>query len=253
MLPTVRKLCTVKVAIRARSHDGNFHPELFEENLSSIRSGSIMRAEEIYDRYNIFPNLREHMYRVAAIGAFLCERLPEADSRNIASACLLHDMGNIIKFNFDRPPESIRIENVEYWRSVRDEAIKKYGPDQHIATIEIAKEIGTSRRTLELINAVGFTFARENAASDDFGKKICAYADMRVAPWGVASLGERLKDLDMRYKDHPKRTEEFFGAQAECVREIERQLCERCGMVPEAISEEAISSRIAPLRDFEIF
>jgi len=57
---------------------------------------------EIYEHYNIPPWLQEHMLRVSAVSSIICDQLGDKVRKHeVVSACLLHDMGNIIKFDFD--------------------------------------------------------------------------------------------------------------------------------------------------------
>ena len=44
------------------------------------------------------------MYRVAALGSLICDRLisQKVDNDLILKTLLLHDMGNILKFDFER-------------------------------------------------------------------------------------------------------------------------------------------------------
>lgn len=65
-----------------------------------------MLISQIYKNYNIPPGLQLHMYRVTGVAFIICNHFNEGIDRNtILSTCFLHDMGNIIKFNFDLLPE----------------------------------------------------------------------------------------------------------------------------------------------------
>ncbi len=58
-------------------------------------------ASEIYAEYRLMPNLKQHQFRVAAVAEIICKNLSEVvDKDNIILACLYHDMGNIIKFDY---------------------------------------------------------------------------------------------------------------------------------------------------------
>ena len=75
---------------------------------------------EIYEEYKIMPNLREHMLRVAGAASLICDNFTEPlNKEEIISACLLHDMGNIIKFKLDYFPEFNKPEKAEYWQNVQ--------------------------------------------------------------------------------------------------------------------------------------
>jgi len=228
-----------------------------------------MNILEIYKKYQIMPQLQEHQLAVAAVAEMICENfkpsprtpLPEGEGKPyldhdiIVAACLLHDMGNIVKFNFDQTKEyklaPQEVGRLDYWKVVKEKFMAKYGTDSHNVTIKIIKEIGVSARVFELIDCVGFDQGADNAATDDFGKKICAYSDMRVMPAGACSLEERMADLRVRYKNHPEgaHNRDVFEA---ALRQIERQIFENCDIKPEDITEKAIADRKEWLKGFEI-
>ncbi|MEK7617831.1 MAG: HD domain-containing protein [Patescibacteria group bacterium] len=206
------------------------------------------------------PQLQEHMLRVAGVAEIITDNIdlsrPSAtlpmpgegniDKQAIIIACLLHDMGNIVKFDFSRFPEMVEEKGVEYWEKIKQETLKKYGANSHEATRNMLKELGVSERILELVDAVGFDQGEANMQSADFGKKICAYADMRVLPKGAGSLEDRMADLRVRYKDHPEGAEnrEVFE---QALREIEKQIFEKCKIRPEEITDENIRQKLEKL------
>ncbi len=163
------------------------------------------KITDIYREYKIMPNLQEHMLRVAAVASMICDHWQgePIDKRSIVTACLLHDMGNIIKFRFNLP-EDEQNPDIEYWRGVRNEFIEKYGTDEHHATIAIAKELGQSEKVISYIDGVGHDKFGKQIELDDMGIKIVNYADTRVSPKGVVSYQERMDDVLERYRSHPK-------------------------------------------------
>ena len=77
------------------------------------------RITEIYDEYKIMPNLREHMFRVAGVASLICDNLEESLSKKeIISACLLHDLGNIVKFDLESTAKlfSVSEKDLKYWQ-----------------------------------------------------------------------------------------------------------------------------------------
>lgn len=165
-----------------------------------------MNIKEIYHKYRILPTLQTHLFRVAAVGKLIAlNSLELVEVNNIVITCLLHDMGNIIKFSFDYRPESYEPEGVNHWKEIKQEFIAKYGNDEHEATLIIAKEIGVSSRIIDLLKNVGFSCGKQIFESNDLTKIICAYSDHRVAPYGVLSLKERVKEgMDRFIKNKPE-------------------------------------------------
>jgi hypothetical protein len=137
---------------------------------------------------------------------------------------------------------------------VKDEYRIKYGSDEHVATLAIAREIGVSERTISYIDAVGFSTAIENEHGDSFEKKIAAYADMRVAPLGIVTLNERLNDLDIRYANHAKRKEDEQGATrfAAALHAIEQQIFARASDKPDDITAASCEKYIPALKKYHI-
>lgn len=248
-----------------------------------------MTIQDAYVKYQIPPKLQMHQYRVAGVALGIAESISVAkvDTENIVRACLLHDMGNIIKFNMSLFPEFFEPEGIDFWRKVKRSFIKKYGPDEHVATMEIAREIFSTElgmrneelemgnqnkdssredssskslishssflidqdRILDLIDAIGFSNAKRNFESDDFGWKIAAYADMRVEPYGVTSLQKRLEDGHKRFNLNKPGVsrEEFFWEMAGYLEKIEDQIFEKSQLHPSDISEMMIQTKIKNL------
>lgn len=201
-----------------------------------------MTITEIYTKYQINPTLQQHMFRVAGVADLICEHFSAPLEREeILLTCLLHDMGNIIKFKFEVFPEFFEPEGVEYWQDMQKQFIEKYGDNAHKATIEIVEEIGVPQRIVDLINGMGFSLAKKVRDCNDFSQKICLYADMRVNPQGVVSLEERFADGQVRYfrKEEDKR---FAYAMNACIKTVEKQIFEKCeGLKAEEISESRIT------------
>jgi len=200
------------------------------------------------------PNLALHQLRVAAVASLICDSLMvEVDKDSITKACLLHDMGNIIKFRLDHFPELNEPEGLDYWQSVRYDFILKYGNDEHQASLKIATELGLSPLVLDLINCVDSASVEIIALEDDFNKKICLYSDNRVSPHGVVSAEEHSLDAKERYKNHPHAFSEesrlFFNQN---LFEIENQLFSQLNLKPEEINDEKIERIIEKMKDFSI-
>lgn len=209
---------------------------------------------DVYERYHIMPSLREHMLRVAAVASLICDHWQgeEIDKQSIAMACLLHDVGNIIKFRFNLP-EDEHNPDIGHWRTVRQEFIDKYGTNEHHATLEIAKELGQSETVLSYIDGVGHDKFGEQIPLGDMGIKIVNYADTRVAPQGVVSYQARMDDVLVRYRTHPQ----FIGeaAHAEMVSygyQVEAQIFEQVDIKPEDVTNEAIATIVEKLKQHQV-
>ncbi len=214
-----------------------------------------MTINQVYEQYKIMPNLQLHMYRVAAVAQMICEQMRiSVEKKEIVLASLLHDTGNIIKFQLEEFPSFLQPQGPGYWEQVQRDYLREYGNDEHIATAQIAVELGVSARLRELISAVGFNKAQENYESVDFSKKICSYADVRVTPFGVVTLQERLEDLEKRYgakypSEQDKRRRQLFR---DYLQKIEEQIFSHANIKPDDITNEAVEKRLGELKDIEV-
>lgn len=211
-------------------------------------------VSEIYREYKIFPRLQDHMLRVAAIASLICDNFEETlPKENMITACLLHDMGNIIKAELTLFPDFWQPEGVEYWQKVKDEYLKKYG-NEHIATEVIAKEIGISEKSFSYLQTIGFSKCRQNELDKKFDNKICNYADMRVGPHGVMPMRERQLESHKRYQGRNQdiSSADTFGSFLQSAQNMENQIFVRCKIKPEDITDEAVEPIIKKLRDFVI-
>lgn len=212
-----------------------------------------MKINEIYEKYKIMPNLQFHMLRVAAVASLICDNFrKEAHKSSIISACLLHDMGNIVKFKLDRFPEFLEPEGFEYWFKVQQDFIQKYGEEDYSVTYKILNEMKVPSRIVKLIKSIEFAKAPQSAISDNFERKICIYSDLRVAPLGIVSLEERLTEVKSRYIRNKKVTEAFFDNLSSSMREIEKQVFKYCKLKPEDISDSELRQTIENLARFEV-
>lgn len=215
-----------------------------------------MNILEVYKKYQIMPQLEEHQLRVAAVAAVILDNLSVVvDRENVVKACLLHDMGNIVKFDWEYTEKYMQglfdFSSLDYWKKVQQEFFKKYGEGSHNVTMKIVTELGVSERVKELIDCIGFSKAQGNAASEDFAKKICAYSDMRVEPFGIVSLEERFVGLRHRYTKHPEGKTGRDGFE-QGLSEIEKQIFSRASIRPEGINELAIKEKLDSLKSYKI-
>lgn len=209
---------------------------------------------EVYVEYKIMPLLAMHQLRVAAVAEMICDSLDiDVDKESVIKACLLHDMGNIIKFNLDYFPETLKPEGRDYWQGIKDEYIKKYGTNEHEASAKIAEEIGATDLIKDLIGAIDSKLIEDIKNSDSFEKKICIYADNRASPHHIVSLEEHSLEAKERYKNHHRSFSEesriFFN---ENIKEIEKQIFSHAKIEPSEINDETVSPYIKKLRNFYV-
>jgi hypothetical protein len=199
------------------------------------------------------PNLAEHMLRVAAVASLICDNFDELlPKEDIVTACLLHDMGNIIKAEFEFLPESWEPEGIAYWQKVKKDYIKKYGDNEHHATIRIMKELRIPENIIHLVDQIDFSLFCRHRDGNDIQVKIITYADTRVDPHGVVSQEERLEEARRRYATRNKGKEEERQRLVVCSKDIEKQIFAKCSLRPEDITDESAAPVIAELKNFVV-
>lgn len=209
-----------------------------------------MTIRQLYSQYQIMSNLELHMFRVAGVAEQLGTQLLPADElHDVITACLLHDLGNLAKFDLEYFPDFVEPQGLAYWQQVQAEFWSKYGKNAHQATLQILAELGVTSRVVDLVNAVSFNKAKQTLDSTDFARKICAYADMRVAPYGVVSLEERLEDGRKRYSV-PGKKDTFTYVLAAYIRKIEGQLFENIALQPADITDQTVQPLLAKYPDW---
>jgi 5'-deoxynucleotidase YfbR-like HD superfamily hydrolase len=170
-----------------------------------------VKIAEIYKKFGIPPNLQEHMILVARICLFLSKvsKGLEIDTPLLIKAALLHDLGNVVKFDLDKYPKYLGKEqkNLFHWKEVQKKMIRKYGNDDHTVTISILKELNIEERVSNIISKKSFQNAAYIKNSDDWELKILLYSDLRAGPLGIMLLKDRLEEVMQRldkYKEKPQ-------------------------------------------------
>jgi predicted HD phosphohydrolase len=223
-----------------------------------------MKTSEIYEKYQIPDNLAKHMYRVAAVGRVVADYLKEnidLDKDLITTVLLLHDMGNIIKYDFKKTPKiywgegvSINEEIMKKWRKIQADFIAKYGGSEKVATFQIARELGISEKATYILENIGSSKVHLVLDGDDWYLKVCSYADFRVAPYGVESVVKRWDDIISRYegRTHSLGNLELSRKKKANALILENQIQEKCKEDLSSIDNKIIAPILAELEDFEI-
>lgn len=212
----------------------------------------------IYRAYRVPPNLQRHLLRVSALGKLICENWagPPVNVARVVAALLLHDIGNIVKADYDRFPELFpeEMKNLGYWKAVQESTRTRFGDDDLTASMAISREIGVSEDILSLIERKQFVNNLATAAGSDYEVKIAAYADQRVGPHGVLSIEERLSEARRRYKGHPNASvnRNDFADLVKAAYSIETQIDSYSTIALGDINDEALQVSIEALKEFDV-
>lgn len=222
-----------------------------------------MKIKEIYKIYLVPPNLQQHMLRVAGISKVIAENWRGAtlDIETIITACLVHDIGNILKFDLENKAYFLGEEekNLEYWKKVKLEMSQKYGPDEHDATATICGELRLDSKALWVVNNWGFGNFDKVLQSANLAYKICVYSDHRIGPFGVVDLKDRFSEQRKRYEEHKYKssdTSAHLSERAEylidCAYRIEQQLQKNISKDLNSISDQEVETNFSLFLEQEI-
>lgn len=212
---------------------------------------------DIYKTYKIMPNLAMHQLRVASVMYLIIKNLNIEVNEDIAiQVGLLHDMGNIIKFDLNFFPEFTKPLGLEYWQNVQNEYFEKYGHDEHKATQDILKELNVNQKVIDIDKDMVFGLLCDNKDKQNWELKLLHYADMRVGPYGIISYEDRMEDARKRYEKKLDDEMTREGGRRElllyCGKDIERQIFANCKIKPEDINDESTKDIIEELKNFVV-
>jgi hypothetical protein len=211
-----------------------------------------MKILDIYSKFGIPPNLQEHMTRVFAVVSLIQKHWKGTETVNwelTKKMALVHDIGNVVKFDFDKYPEFLgeEIKNIEYWKKIQSEMIKKYGSDDNEATKKILLELGVDPETIEDVYNKRFVNSVHTNESDNMSLKILYYADLRVLPLGIGTLEERLNEVRKRYTDFANR-DDFEDLIAAC-NDIEKTIQGNIDSPVSLITSETVNQELEINKD----
>ncbi len=80
------------------------------------------------------------------------------DWEHLIVAGLLHDLGNVIKFDLDKFPALLgdELPRIDFWHEEQKKLIEKYGDDDHIATGKMLDELGIKPEIKDTIQTKSF-------------------------------------------------------------------------------------------------
>ncbi len=173
------------------------------------------------------------------------------DKQSLITACLLHDMGNIIRFNLERFPEYNEPEGLEYWKNVQNDYKVKYGASEHEATLSILRELGMSQSISDYVEGSEFMGERDSIEGVPFLKRLFCYVDNRVAIYGVTSIEEKNKDYETRYSHDSNIVQNSLNRRRNFAA-IEQEIFANCSIKSEDINSTSVEKYIERLKEYSI-
>ncbi len=228
----------------------------------------------IYYHYPVPINLQAHMLRTAALAQTIFAHWtgPNLNQHFITSALLLHDIGNLVKFELDTPNSknmlksnsflAVPAENkkvgdqkdLNYWKKEQQKMIDVYGQNADIANLRIVEEIGTSQEIVALLHHHSFEHLPRIIYKNNWAKKIVLYCDLRITPTGLATVTERLLDLKRRYQDRNQdwQNKNLFQTRLQNSLLLENQLDQHTTISLDQIKPVKIEEILEQLMNYEI-
>lgn len=211
-----------------------------------------MNIHQIYKQYAIPINLREHMYRTAAVGSVIADSLTAkpVSADNIIQTLLLHDMGNILKFDLSNASllsdqDKARVNELE---RIQQDFTNKYGKTPDEATIAILEELFVTQEIVSLVKQAHWSKSPKLLNTYHWNAKIAIYADMRVGPFGVMSLSDRFDNLINR---RPESKQEIANLKI-YGKKLEQDIQKNCSYSLSAINDAKIEPIVTVLPQTQI-
>ncbi len=204
----------------------------------------IEQIRRLYSELAIPSNLQLHMFRAASVAMLICEHWKGTplEKEDIIASLLLHDVGNIVKFNWQRRELYAKdvLLNLDFWKQKQSEIIAKYSSDDHEVTLKLLENYEISPRIIQLITEHESLKNETIASGTDMNVKVCCYADHRAGPKGIVSLSERYEEAEKRYGGPVPGVKTGSGKIKNAAFIIENQVLAQTDLAPEDITDAAI-------------
>ncbi|MBP6880983.1 hypothetical protein KBC31_05135 [Candidatus Saccharibacteria bacterium] len=214
-----------------------------------------MTINDVYKQFDTPRNLQRHMLDVAGIVCLIKRywKRGEVNWPDVTAAALLHDLGNIVKFDLNAYPQLLGDEQprIEYWRTIQHKTIQKYGTDDHEATDVMLQELALSNRIRQIISSKSFGNSVNLFASHDIESQLLLYCDLRVLPSGVGSLDECLKDIKARLPKYSERPD--FNEMVDACYAIEKNINKSVSIdIQDDVDGQTVAACAVDLRYYEL-
>jgi len=209
-----------------------------------------MHIQEVYTRFCLPKTLQEHMIRVAAVTEIMIQhwKWPYIDTKRILLAALLHDLWNIVKMDFSLHKDWYG-HSFSYRQQKKEETIQTYWTACHEATIAMVRELGVGDDVIAIIDHMGVrSFMEEEGPWETM---FVRYADMRVNPWSIVWLDERMHEAHERYKKTAYWAKEpLWTTILQHAHEQEANIFQYIDLLPEQITEQSTKTIQGQLWEF---
>jgi len=222
-----------------------------------------MTIQDLYDRFLITKNLQTHQLRTAALGQVIVEDWigPQINIQDVVFTLLIHDMGNLVKFNLDTPDSKKWMagekESLDFWKKIQKKYQQKYGKRADQANVKIAREINCPNKIIDFLEHHEWQDLPAAIETKQWEHQIVFYGDVRIRPQGLTSLADRILDLKNRYQDRdpnwhkPEYYQELVNISQTLEASLDQQTQQALSQIPvEKIEQKAEQLRSFPLPEF---
>lgn len=160
-----------------------------------------MNIIQIYNQYSIPKNLQLHMLRVTSIAKIITDNWTGSaiNADAVIRACLFHDIAKPMKFDLTKQLKfGLSQTEVENIKSMKRELQEKYGDDEYTVARAICKDVGCSAETIKIMENLSWRAVPMLIEKQDMESLVLLYSDMRISPYGIMTLKQRLEDLKSR-------------------------------------------------------
>ncbi len=217
-----------------------------------------MRIQDIYTKYKVPPHLQQHMYRVAWIAKNISQNRnwKKINHKAIFETALLHDLGNILKFNMSLYPDFWEPEWVTYRTQVK-ESFKKYWTTEHEATLNIAQEIWTNKESFSLLKWLITYPSKIIDPQEKREIRVADYCDARVWPHWVMTLEKRVEDLierNMKNKGLQRNEAERISKERyQSCKDTEKIIMENSLISPKKIFQKEVDNVLQEMKEYALW
>jgi|GEM_PF-1179117 len=183
--------------------DTSFQPQAWFNHQISLTKP--LTPKKLYDFCYLHPLLVDHLWRVTSLAAKLLENWtgPKLSHQILLECMLLHDLGNLVKFDLSSSAPSYLMSQVElpFYRELQKTWRDKFGQDADVASSLIIADLPLKNSAVitQLITGHAAGTLTSTVESHNWLQKLCDYTDFRIGPFGLVTLTERFSDLKNRY------------------------------------------------------
>jgi putative nucleotidyltransferase with HDIG domain len=166
--------------------------------------------EQLWDKYHVPQNIREHCKSVRDVALLIAQKLKEkgedVNLELVEASALLHDLVRAVNFKEPEKHPGAAKENIEFWKKMQEEY-----PDIDHADLAAEFLQKTYPELAKVIKSHGVMSKSQDVSAWSWEMKILSYSDLRVVHDKITTVDERHRDLKERNGDFFHKLKEKTG------------------------------------------